>query len=230
MVKISYYISVLMFSFFIATIFACSDDNGNENDDTSNGDNYESVDLGLSVNWASCNIGASVPEDYGDYFCWGETQPKSKYQWDNYKWCRGNSSTITKYCTNSKYGNVDNKNILSLEDDAAHANWGGAWRMPTKEEIEELLNNTTIEIVTSNGVRGCRYISKKNGKSIFLPSAGACNYKGLLYSSEGGWYWSSSLCEDMPNDAYDLLHGKTSTSTGKGNRSLGQSVRPVRAH
>ncbi|MBR3609326.1 MAG: hypothetical protein IKL50_05525, partial [Bacteroidales bacterium] len=91
-----------------------------------NGKGY--VDLGLSVKWATCNVGATTPEEYGYYFAWGETTPKTTYYWSAYKYCNGTDDSMTKYCTNSKYGIVDNKTTLELTDDAAHVNWGGSWR------------------------------------------------------------------------------------------------------
>ena len=110
-------------------IFAANP-NGNES-------GHEYVELGLSVKWATQNVGAVLPEGYGDYFAWGETTTKSYYG-DNYKWCNGSWDNFTKYNTSSKYGTVDNKTRLELEDDAARANWGGAWRMPTEKEWTEL--------------------------------------------------------------------------------------------
>ena len=137
--------------------------------------NHEYVDLGLSVKWATCNVGASKPEEYGDYFAWGETQPKNTYDWSTYKWCNGSYDTQTKYCTKSSYGTVDNKTQLELSDDAARANWGGSWRMPTDAEMTELREQCTWTWTTQNGVYGYKVTSKKSGytnKSIFLPAAG----------------------------------------------------------
>lgn len=91
------------------------------------------VDLGLSVKWATCNVGANTPEEYGDYFAWGETRPKDYYNWGTYKYCNGYYNTMTKYCTNSSYGKVDNKTTLELEDDAAYINWGGSWECQLKQ-------------------------------------------------------------------------------------------------
>ena len=110
---------------------------------------HEYVDLGLpsGLLWATCNVGATSPEDYGDYFAWGETQPKDTYEWSTYQYCNGSYNTLTKYCSNSSYGYngfTDNLTTLLPEDDAATANWGGNWRMPTKEEFQELYNNTTV--------------------------------------------------------------------------------------
>ncbi|MBO5849722.1 MAG: hypothetical protein J6Q47_00385, partial [Paludibacteraceae bacterium] len=122
---------------------------------TENGHEY--VDLGLSVKWATCNVGATRPEYFGNYYAWGETTPNTDYDWDNYKWCNGSSTTMTKYCTDSDYGTVDNKTVLDKEDDAAAVNMGGSWRMPTLEEWTELIDNCTWEITDSykgTGVEG----------------------------------------------------------------------------
>lgn len=136
--------------------------------------NHPYVDLGLSVKWATCNIGASSPEEYGDYFAWGETEPKEVYVWSTYKWCNGSRNTLTKYCTNKEYGAVDNKITLELEDDAAHVNWGGEWRMPTKAELEELREKCTWMPAKINGVSG-REITGPNGNKLFLPYSGYCS-------------------------------------------------------
>ena len=131
----------------------------------------EYVDLGLSVKWATFNVGASKPEDYGDYFAWGETEPKETYNWATYKWCQGTANTFTKYCSNSQYGNADYKTTLDPEDDAAIVHLGGDWRMPTIEEWMELKQNCTWKKITINGITGCQ-VTAKNGNSIFLPRAG----------------------------------------------------------
>lgn len=148
------------------------------------------VDLGLSVKWATCNIGASSPEEYGDYFAWGETEPKDVYVWSTYKWCNGSQNTLTKYCTNKEYGAVDNKITLELEDDAAHVNWGGEWRMPTKAELEELREKCTWTPTKINGVSG-REITGPNGNKLFLPYSGYCSES--KYPGGGtGHCWSST--------------------------------------
>ena len=111
-------------------------------------DDYVYVDLGLpsGLLWATCNVGADNPEDYGDYFAWGETQPKDTYNWSTYQYCNGSYNTLTKYCSNSSFGYngfTDDLTTLLPEDDAATANWGSHWRMPTEEEWQELYRNTT---------------------------------------------------------------------------------------
>ena len=158
--------------------------------------NHTYVDLGLpsGLLWATCNVGADNPEDYGDYFAWGETQPKSIYNWSTYQYCNGNYNTLTKYCNNSSYGYngfTDNLTTLLPEDDAATANWGSDWRMPTKEEWQELYNNTTCTWTTQNGVNGCLFTAS-NGDTLFLPAAGYRDISSLDYAGSDGLYWSSS--------------------------------------
>lgn len=192
--------------------------------------NHEYVDLGLSVKWATCNVGASKPEEYGDYFAWGETQPKSTYNWSTYKYCNGSSTSLTKYCTDSYNGTVDNKNTLELSDDAARANWGGSWRMPTDAELTELREQCTWTWTTQNGVYGYKVTSKKSGytnKSIFLPAAGYRNDSSLSGAGSNSRYWSSSLSTGIPYFAYELLFYSGSVLRNLDYRCCGQSVRPV---
>lgn len=187
----------------------------------------KAVDLGLSVKWANMNVGAGSPEEYGDYFAWGEVEPKETYNWSTYKWCNGNYDTQTKYCTNSSYGTVDNKTVLEAADDAATANWGGSWRMPTKAEQDELRTECTWTWTTQNGVNGYKVISKKNGNSIFLPAAGYRNGSSLYIAGGYGYCWSSSLDTDDPGYAYVLGFDSDNVDWGSNVRSCGQSVRPV---
>ena len=176
---------------------------------------YTAVDLGLpsGTKWANMNVGATTETDYGDYFAWGETEPKyssldpltwktgneSGYEWSTYAWCNGTSTTLTKYNTDSRYGTFDNKTVLDPEDDAAHVNMGSTWRMPTKEEFQELLDNTTHEWVTNfngSGINGRKFTNKSDAsKYIFLPAAGMYAGKYFTSGSSYGYYWSSSLDE-----------------------------------
>lgn len=189
------------------------------------------VDLGLpsGTKWATCNVGASKPEEYGDYFAWGETKPKTDYSWSTYKW--GNAyDQLTKYCTKSSYGLngfTDNKTTLDLADDAARANWGGLWRMPSKEQFEELLENTTSRWVTVNGKYG-RLFTASNGNSIYLPAAGDRYGTSLYFAGSLSYYWSSSLETDYPNLAYILYFGSGGVNVNNNDRYYGLTVRPVR--
>lgn len=164
------------------------------------------VDLGLSVKWACCNVGATRPEEYGGYYAWGETEEKSHYDWDTYKWCNGGYNTMTKYCTDIDYGTVDNKRVLDPADDVAHVKWGGSWRMPTFDEIDELINECNWQWTSLNGVNGYR-VTGPNGNSIFLPAAG-CRYgTELNFRGAYGHYWSSSLSDYSCDVAYNLYFG-----------------------
>lgn len=193
---------------------------------------YEStmsyVDLGLPSGtlWATCNIGANSPEDYGDYFAWGETEGydsgKTNFSWSTYKWCNGSSSSLTKYKNSSL--------SLALEDDAAYVNWGPEWRMPSKAQFEELINSsyTTTEWTTLNGVKGRKITSKKNGNSIFLPAAGYRYDSSLRSTGSYGYYWSRTLDSGYPSYAWDLGFDSSGISThGLNGRGCGRSVRPV---
>ncbi len=182
----------------------------------------EAVDLGLpsGTRWATCNVGANSPEEYGEYYAWGETEEKDDYSWKSYKWCNGSSKSITKYCKS-----VDNKHILDLEDDVAHVKWGGNWRMPTMDECNELEKKCKSRRTTVNGVEGQEIIGP-NGNSIFLPAAGRRNNTGFNYVGKYPLYWSSSGLSDswahslrFPYYSYEY--------SGNWERHYGYPVRPV---
>ena len=195
---------------------------------------HEYVDLGLPSGtlWATCNVGASKPEEYGDYFAWGETEPKSDYSWSTYKYCKGSYNTMTKYCTNSYYGTVDNKTELEPSDDAATANWGSGWQMPSEEQLRELYNSsytTTTTTSTSYGwTEGYKITSKRNGNSIFLPAAGCRGGSSLYDAGSHGYYWSRSLYTSGDYYAYCSYFDSSYIDTFNSFRYDGQSVRPVR--
>ena len=200
---------------------------GSSTSGTENGHDY--VDLGLpsGLKWATCNVGATTPEGYGDYFAWGETAPKDEYDLSTCKYCTFPDKTLTKYNTNSDYGTVDNKTTLDLSDDAARANWGGKWRMPTKAEQDELRNNCTWTWTTQNGVNGYKVISKTNGNSIFLPAAGYRIGTSVRSVGSDGHYWSSSLLESYPSSAYFLSFDSGNVDWSSYNRYYGHPVRGV---
>ena len=193
--------------------------------------NNEYVDLGLPSGtlWATCNVGASSPEEYGDYFAWGETQPKNTYNWSTYKYC--NDDYLTKYCNESDYGYngfTDKLTVLKSGDDAATSNWGSDWRTPTKEQWKELLENTTNKWTTQNGVNGMLFTSK-NGKSLFLPVAGYRLFDELNDVGSYGYYWSSSLYTDYPGRAWSFCFDSGRYGMGIYGRYSGHSVRAVRS-
>ena len=189
------------------------------------------VDLGLSsgTKWATCNVGANNPEGYGDYFAWGETTPKETYNWSTYRYCNGDYNKLTKYCNNAEYGNdgfTDALTTLEASDDAATANWGSVWRMPTQTELNELKNSCTVTWVTYNGVNG-RLFTGPNGNSVFLPAAGYRGGSELYLAGSGGYYWSSSLSTGSPYDAWNLDFDSGNCHMHYDYRFYGQSVRPV---
>lgn len=202
-----------------------SDDENNQTTGTVQGHAY--VDLGLSVKWATCNVGASKPEDYGDYYAWGETTTQSdyKYSHETYKWCKGTDYTMTKYCTNDDYGTVDNRTRLTASDDVATVKWGSKWHMPTLLEMRELVENCTWTWTTQSGVNGMK-VTGTNGNSIFLPAAGYYTYKEFRRGS--GLYWSSDLYEGKNNEAFCLIFGRYEGDWYVWQyRNRGLSVRPV---
>ena len=193
-------------------------------------DEHEYVDLGLPSGtlWATCNVGASAPEEYGDYFAWGETEPKEVYMWETYKWCNGSEYTLTKYCTSSDFGTVDDKTELDPEDDAAYVNWGSSWRMPTWEQQWELLENCTWTWMQQNGVNG-RLVTGPNGNSIFLPAAGFHWYESLSACGDNGYYWLRTLVSSWSSSGTALLFSSVHMDmSGLENRFMGCSVRAVR--
>ena len=188
----------------------------------------EYVDLGLSVKWATCNLGATKPEEYGNYYAWGETEPKSEYNWSTYKWGNGYYD-LTKYCTQANLGRdgfTDNKTVLDLEDDAAHVALGGSWRMPTTAEQNELRERCTWEWTSINGVNGQK-VTGPNGNSIFLPAAGYRAETSLYLAGSTGYCWSSSLGTYYPSDAYYLIFHSGARVLYNGGRYVGLSIRPV---
>ena len=215
--------------------------------DPTNGHEY--VDLGLpsGLKWAKCNIGAEKESNYGLYFQWGDVvgyrrgqvgsgEGKKYFDWSDYKYCNGSNKTLTKYNNSSSYGTVDNLTTLELSDDAASVNMGGSWRMPSLEEYEELLNNTTNTMTTVGGEFGRLLTSKTNNKTLFFPCSGYCQ-KGALKDTGGGsyqgYYWSSSVCTSGKDNHYSYIFYTRSEQnldlcmTYKSYRSTGCAVRGV---
>ena len=199
------------------------------------GDEHAYVDLGLpsGLLWATRNVGASSPEDYGDYFAWAETQPKSYYDWSTYQYtCNDDYNGLTKYCNDSDYGCngfTDNLTTLQPGDDAATANWGSGARMPTKQEWEELRDYCSSVWTTQNGVNGRRFTGP-NGNTLFLPAAGSRWSDELIRAGSYGYYWSSSLDTDYPEGAwYFDFYSAGYAYMNYYSRDIGRSVRAVRS-
>ena len=172
--------------------------------------NQEWVDLGLSVKWATCNVGANEPHEYGNYYAWGETTTKNEYTSENSRTYGKNMSDISG---NATY-------------DAARANWGGTWRMPTKAEMEELENKCAWTWSSQSGVNGYK-VTGPNGNSIFLPAAGYCRGSSRYYVGEGGRYWSSTPYESDTNNAYGLYFYSGRHDVDWNYRGFEFTVRPV---
>ena len=197
---------------------------------------HEWVDLGLPSGtlWATCNVGANSPEEYGDYFAWGETKPKEEYSWNTYIYCMDDYNTLTRYCYQSECGYngfTDTLTELLPEDDAAIANWGNGWQMPSLAQLQELFDSkyTTAKWTTQNGVNGRLIASKSNSNAIFLPAAGEYYDAKIDYDGRYGDYWSRSLnAYDSPYA--DALSFNSSSVFWEDHlyRYRGKSVRPVR--
>lgn len=195
--------------------------------------NPDYVDLGLpsGLLWATRNVGADTPEEFGDYFAFGETQTKNTNNWSNYQYCNGNYNQLTKYCTNSNYGYngfADYLTTLQPEDDAATVNWGADWRMPTKEEWRELFQNTTQTWTTQNGVNGLLFTAPNNN-TLFLPATGY--RQGNIFYGIGTYanYWSSTINTDCPYFAEVFSFNPNSHNLNHNHRYYGQCIRVVRS-
>lgn len=201
--------------------------------------NHDYVDLGLpsGTKWATCNVGASKPTEYGDYFVWGETKPKKDYSWDSYKWCLnkktdhyGDPTDFNKYVTDSIRGIVDNKTVLEPEDDAATMNMGIGWRMPTEKEMEELKEGCNWEWTNNYNetkVVGMIGKSKTNGNTIFLPAANSKD--DMIFTSEVnyGSYFSASIYPKEPTLASYIIIENNNFAFGYDSRCYGKTVRAV---
>lgn len=182
------------------------------------------VDLGLSVKWATFNIGASAPEDAGDYFAWGEVEPKAfnSYTEANYRWYDGVSTVVTKY------NGEDLKTTLDPEDDAAHVLWGGTWRMPTRDEFKELMDADKCTWTwKGNGYEVESKVEGFAGNKIFIPAAGEISSSGLDAVGEQGHYYSSTLADGGNTAAWGVMLLSMFKMEYTVNRSDGRTIRPV---
>lgn len=190
------------------------------------------VDMGLSVMWATCNLGASAPEDYGYSYTWGDITARSScYGWESCRFWTGGSMAedvrFSKYNTDYLHGTVDNKTTLEKADDAASINWGGTWRLPTIAEWEELKSQCIWSWTTQGGRRGCKVTSPITGNSIFLPAAGFIFTSTRMLGGEYGYYWSSSLNAQKPYYARDLYFSSSSVMISNEFRYQASSIRAV---
>jgi hypothetical protein len=195
----------LLLSMLALTLVVGCGNTDKKKDSNPSHEGHEYVDLGLSVKWATCNVGANSPEDYGEYYAWGETSTKSSYTRDNCEtW-------------NQKIGDIKGTNR-----DVAHVKWGGSWRMPTKEEFDELREKCNWEW-TGSGYK----VTGPNGNSIYLPAAGFRSYEELYGEDSFGYYWSSTTELDSTTNSNFLDFDITAAYTDWGNCFTGHTVRPV---
>ena len=164
---------------------------------------HDYIDLGLpsGTMWATCNVGAESPDQYGDYFAWGETTPKDNYNWSTYKYSNGDYNQLTKYCPQSDFGFngfTDDLKTLQPSDDAATTNWGEGWSTPTYNQWVELLRKCSHSWTTRNGVNGCLFTAR-NGNSIFLPAASSLRDDDSRIVGDDGFYWSNTLNKTYPD-------------------------------
>lgn len=212
--------------------FKTMENNNGGGDGSGSYNGHDYIDLGLpsGTMWASCNVGADTPEAYGDYFAWGETQPKTTYTWATYQYCNGENNQLTKYCNMASFGYngfTDPYTVLRSDDDAATANWGDRFSTPTNAQWQELWANTTNEWTTRNGVNGRLIKAKNSNNSIFLPAGGYYWIETLNRVGADGNYWSSSLDTTGPSNALYSKFYSGNHSSGPYDRSVGYSVRPV---
>lgn len=186
------------------------------------------VDLGLSVKWADKNVGALYPSNYGGYYAWGESSTKTNYRWASYKYCDGGSTKLNKYNSSNRKGEVDNKYRLDLEDDVANLLLGDGWRIPTHEEWEELIDYCVWKWEVSDGIKGYKVTSPRNGNSIFLPAGGYWNGASISHKGQFGRYWSSSLSIGNPDEALRFYFASKSYYIGSAERYYGYSIRAVK--
>lgn len=191
------------------------------------------IDMGLGVKWACCNLGASVPEESGDHYAWGETEIKAEYTWVTYKWSIDSYTSLVKYNILSDYGLVDNKTSLDAEDDVAHVKLGGNWRLPTGEEVYDFIHTRENEKYqwrweSINDHNGWLITYLENGNSIFLPAAGYRNSTDLSLQDSWGIYWSSSLFLSQPHRAWNIFFDSEKVYDNRVEfRCIGFSIRPV---
>lgn len=193
---------------------------------------HEYVDLGLPSGtlWSRCNVGSEKESDYGGYYQWGGTEDftntEKNCNWPTYPHGT-NYDALAKYNTKANSGKIDNKTELELSDDVAHQVMGGDWHMPSKEQLQEFVNNTTSEWTTVDGVKGRKFTSKFNGQSIFIPAVGWRGGCALGNVGDNCNLWSSSLCQTDPSYAYSLDFNSNGCSIYNYHRYYGQSVRGV---
>lgn len=218
-------------AFLLLTAVSCNKD---ENNGIGTYNGHEYVDMGLpsGILWATCNLGAEEPHEYGLHFAWGEVTTKTNYEWGNYTLCNGAYNKLTKYCNVASYGDngfVDDLIIVEADDDVVVKQWGEGWRMPTYTDMLEFQSYTNSEWTEQNGVKGRLFTSRVNGNTLFMPASGT--YKGTDLKDKGtkGYYWAGEINSiNSPHRACSLEFDESEYFTSNCNyRCYGQTIRPI---
>lgn len=188
-----------------------------------NGHEYADLGLPSGTLWATQNMGANAPDEYGDYYAWGEVEPKSSFWWSNYMHCDGTDKTLNRYNTDSNYGLVDNIRSLEEEDDVAHIKWGGSWHIPSLEQVTELKSKCTWELDVANNTYK---VVGPNGNYIIIPTTGYIKGTSHLRQGSAGYYWTSTLGDGRPYNAECMLWEQSSFGMAF-LRNCGLTIRPV---
>ena len=219
-------ISMMVVFMLIATVIWAQDNDRDKE--------HLQVDLGLPSGtlWAFTNLGAAVPEDFGDYYAWGEVDYKSDYSWNTYKYVKGGDATkLTKYCSQANMGNgkyTDTLVVLEVQDDVATAKWGADWCMPTQEQFEELKKECTWKWTVRNG-KNIVEITGKNGSKLYMPAAGCHFNKTRSLVGTNGYYWSRTLSDKGSNRGSCFTFSQNDMEVSVRARNIGNSIRPVRS-
>ena len=208
-----------------------NDGGGNGGGGNVNGHSY--IDLGLpsGTMWATCNIGSDTPEEYGDYYSWGEITKKDLFNWGSYIYCNGNNNQLNKYCNDSRFGYdgfTDTLSVLQDGDDVAKVVWGNGWRIPSQQEWYELIGYCSHNWTNQNGVNGIVFTSP-NGGSLFFPAAGYYFENELINAEAIGYYWSNSINPSAPIYSKGMSFSSNDYAVGSMWRCYGIPVRPVRS-
>lgn len=226
--RLIYFLPIILANLML---LACSSKSDPEVTDPSLDHVFEEVDLGLSVKWAACNVGASKPSDYGFYFAWGECTDKFDFSWSNYLYADGTDKSLTKYSSNINFGVDDDLLSLQIEDDAANVNMGDTWRMPTDAEWDELLNLCICLWTEVDSVEGYLFMSTNpdyKDATLFIPAGGYSDDCFIYTKGDSGYYWSASLVDSNPSCAYGIILNDKVQEWEQAPRYRGYNVRAVR--
>ena len=226
--KIQLFGMAMMMALLVAISTGCEKEGKIAGDGVIDGHTYMDLGLPSGTLWAACNVGAKLPEEYGKYFSWGEIKAKENYNWQSYVFADGAYNKLNKYCNKAFYGAdgfTDSLEVLLQDDDVASVQWSKKWKMPTREQWDELMTLADYKMTERNGVKG--YLFTHGNSSVFLPAAGVYHDSTLVDASSNGIYWSGSLDTDYPNRAWYFCFYVGHCGVGYRDRNFGLTVRPV---